>query len=396
MIKSLLLLCILCAFAQDEAPLAFIGRTRDTTGDGLIDVDDAGRLFIARPGGEAPIPLTGADMDVMGITWSPDRQHLAFSAHYTDTTGDGAVTRSDNASIFVVAPTADAEARALTGADTHDRFPTWSPDGRQIAFASSDGAHAAIEILPADCAEAGCADARRAFARGEGAYLDLAWSPEGQQIAFLALRDTRADGVLNRLEDAAALYLLEAATGALVELAPGDGPMGGPVWSPDGQHLAYYAFSDTDGDGFTDPFYDHAGVFVIDMAAPDPAPYRITGAQVHATDPAWAPGGGLRLAYGALTDSNGDGWLDAASDSADIFLAEFQNGAWQAAQPLTGPETLDYAPAWSPDGAQIAYVSFPAADGGGVGMAVNRRGGVFVAGRRVSPEGMDAFGPVWR
>lgn len=391
--------------------LAYIARVTDTTRDNIVDVDDAGVLYLAREG-EAPFALTGPDSDVMALAWSPAGSRLAFHAYFTDTDGDRAVTRDDNASIFVfdfdcLAALEDcAVTRAqLTDAGANDRFPTWSPDGARIAFAANDGASAAIEIVDAGCAasEAGCAASRERLAGGAGLYLDPVWSPDGRYIAFLALVDTHPDGVLSRLQDAAAIYLAEVSSGTLLELVPANSPKAGLAWSPNGAWLAYTAITDTDGDGFIDYLYDHAQIFVKGVEAPG-APIPLTGPEVHASDPAWAPDG-RRLAYSALTDTSGDGWLDAHDDSPNLFIAEFASGLGAVnARALTSPDTLDYAPAWSPDGSMIAYVALPARAGGGVGTAVNRFGNIFVidadcatdcAPRQVSSEEGDDFAPAW-
>ena len=396
---------------DDGALLAYIARVRDTTRDNLIDVDDAGVLFIVPAGGD-PLALTDPRSDVMAPAWSPDGRRIAFHAYSTDTDRDRTITRNDNASLFVIdldcpGPLAECqvEPARLTDGAADDRFPAWSPDGSRIAFAARDGGGAAIALIDADCAasEAGCARSRRALVRGEGLYLDPAWSPDGSAVAFLAVTDSRPDGALSRLEDFAALYLVEVETGALRELAPADSPKAGLAWSPDGAWLAYTAITDTDGDGFVDYLYDHARVFIQGVDAPG-APVPVTGPDADASDPAWSPDGS-RIVYSALTDTNGDGWLDVYSDSPRLFVVDVARGVGGVnPRALTPVETLAYAPAWSPDGASIAYVGLPARAGGGVGTAVNRFGGIFVieaacAGacpaRRLSSEETDAFAPVW-
>ncbi|MBN1286793.1 MAG: PD40 domain-containing protein [Anaerolineae bacterium] len=416
---------VLAAAAQADRPrLAFIGRVYDTTGDGIIDMDDDGLLFVAEAEGMVAVPLTGVGADVMSIAWAPaGPRRLAFHAHYTDTDGDRRIDRDDRASIFVAEFNCPAgqladcifETNRLTGDDTDDRCPTWSPDGMQIAFASRGGASAAVEIIDAGCATGaadGCTASRQALAHGAAVYLDLAWSPDRRYIAYLAMQDVRGDGVFNRLEDSGALRIVKVDTGAVIELAPADGPKGAPAWSPDGRYLAYYAIADTDGDGHADALYDHAGIFVVDIDRPGAPPYRVTDPAVHATDPAWSPAarllsaGELALAYSALTDTDGDGWLDAYSDSANIFAAPFKDGKWGAPYALTTPSTLDYAPTWSPDGRSVAYVSIRAGAGGGTGSVVNRPGIIFAvdadaacapgcAAWQVSPDQVDAFAPAW-
>lgn len=64
-----------------------------------------------------------------------------------------------------------------------NNWPTFSPDGKDIAFGSSRDGHYAIYVMKADGS-----DVRR-LSRGMGMNVRPAWSPDGKRLAFTSNRD---------------------------------------------------------------------------------------------------------------------------------------------------------------------------------------------------------------
>ncbi len=174
-------------------------------------------VFLQRVGGQNAVDLTArSGSDNVQPAFSPDGNEIAFRSN------------RDGGGIFVMGATGEAVHKVTDGGF----WPTWSPDGKGIAFTMADF------IEPYDL---------------------------GAGVGQLMVVD-RASGAVRRVLGGATLNVQE------------------PAWSPDGRWIAFFAIPPNSG---------QRDVYTISAAAEDgrPAPVGVTHDPPLDWAPAWAPDG---------------------------------------------------------------------------------------------------------
>jgi Tol biopolymer transport system component/serine/threonine protein kinase len=276
-------------------------------------------IFHQRFGEAQPRNLT-ADSGVNDwmAAFSRDGSRIAFRS---DRNGGG---------IFVM----DADGGNLRQLTKEGFNPSWSPNGEEIVYATSQansphsrsGPNGQLRVVK--------------LATGEIRNIDLAngadavqptWSPNGARIAFWGLRGTHRD-----------IWTVAAGGGQPVAVTNDDATDWNPVWSPDGQHL-YFA-SDSRGAMrfWRVPINQTTGEVLGEREA-------VTGS----ASESWHPGfsrDGKRLVY--VNYLVKEVFYRVAFDpQKETILAE-------TLTPLTGGERRVTAPQLSPDGEWLAYYTF--------------------------------------
>ncbi|MGH9971808.1 MAG: S41 family peptidase [Pyrinomonadaceae bacterium] len=162
------------------------------------------------------------------------------------------------------APIEKGPTRNLThSSGVHDKWPSWSPDGSQIAFISDMSGEEELYLMPQD----GLKPADQITRGGNAMRYQPEWAPDGKRIAF-----SDKDGKV---------FVVTLADRKMVEIV--DSPRGqirDYTWSPRGNYLAFSMVENPQG---------FSGVYV--WSATDGKVRRVTDEMFNAFTPAWDPQG---------------------------------------------------------------------------------------------------------
>lgn len=313
-IKLAVLVALLAALA---AGLVLIGSARPAppfglTRSGYLTVDSAEGIVVARADGSDRHTLVPAGGQVVNPSWSHDGRHLAFWQRRGTVGGwTLVVVEADGTGRTELADGISLVAREATFHQPSNL--TWSPDDRRIAFAADTPSGSAI--LVADRIRSGVTRITDPLLQA----VDPAWSPDGSVIAFESAGTT-------------SLHLVAPDGTGEHELTGLHRTAFWPDWSPDGRLLAVAAESRTGLDIFT---ISTDGSQVTNVSD-DPADEY---------SPSWSPDGS-RLAWArAPTDRSARAWVVVTGP------------ALGRATEIRVPADLA-PPVWSPDGTRIySYVA---------------------------------------
>jgi TolB protein len=208
---------------------------------------------------------------------------------------------------FVIVTPTRAPAQAI--------HPQWSPDGEWIAYYQRHGERAGLMLVRAD------GSGFRILTDGPDYDANPTWSPDGARLAF-----ARGIGGMRGTWD---VFVLDVATGGVERLTDTPEREMHTSWSPDGRHIAFIR---TEGDGWD--------VYVMRADGGDLR--RLTDTPAAEFHPKWSP------------DSR-----SVAFDSGDGAVREIRSVNLDGGEPRRivslGDSAFAVAPAWSPDGAWLAF-----------------------------------------
>jgi WD40 repeat protein len=182
---------------------------------GLNDRDDTkNELFLLRADGSDQRRLTFAPHWKDSPSWSPDGRLIAYMDFGSDGLSGDIVTIQVDGTI----------SHKLTYTPGIESNPAWSPDGKRIAFIYQENrlSPGFLFVMDSDGSN------RRQVSAVPNTYGQLAWSPDGKQIAF----DSEGCGEI---------YVINLDGTGLQQLTDLPGCASSPTWSPDGRHIAFNA-----------------------------------------------------------------------------------------------------------------------------------------------------------
>ena len=306
-------------------------------------------LADANGGGEIALPISGGNMD-----WSPDGSqfvHQARVAHdkseiflYTLATGENVKLtgegfsdadpsfssdgkqiafvswRDGNTEIYVM--NADgSNVRRVTNHPAFDNFPVFSPDGTAIAF-QSNRENERTEIYLQNLNDDALPRKISNFT-GETGIIPKCWSADGTEILFWTNQNGKAQIVRARVQPYQSKLVLSDETAGLSS----------PRLSPDGRRILYQARL-ADGSielRLTD--LETKKTTTVYKTAPDYPPHYLLA-------PAWSPDG-QKIAF-----------ADKSGGNSEVFLMNADGGGLRN---LTNDPLPDSTPVFSPDGGEIIF-----------------------------------------
>jgi len=183
-------------WSPDGTRLAFVSKRGD---------EQAKRqLYVMRADGGEPECLTDLKDDAGEAAWSPDGTRIVFSARVPDEAYEEedekkraprrftrllykldsvGWTGDRRRHLYVVPADGSAEAKQITDGDYEDSRPTWTPDGKSIAFSSARGEDWDVElkgdvyVVPAEGGEP------THLTPGDANYYAPSYSPDGSLLA---------------------------------------------------------------------------------------------------------------------------------------------------------------------------------------------------------------------
>src|SRR3989440_335538 len=242
-------------WSPDGKSLAFFGRQGDKGGLLMARADGSDVTFLATTDGpNSPLPGTGKQ-----ATWSPDSKQIAFISStpgmeagpasgdpmvitrylYKPDAGEGMTRFNDNQRLHIfVVDVGTKQVRQLTQGETDEHSLDWSPDGKEILFASNREPNQDeffnYDIFALKVADDGI---RRLTATEYNEY-EPQWSPDGKRIVFRGTRRGLTDRETT-MEDTH-VWMMNADGSERREIgAVLDNRQGVPRWAPDGSAVYF-------------------------------------------------------------------------------------------------------------------------------------------------------------
>jgi dipeptidyl aminopeptidase/acylaminoacyl peptidase len=136
--------------------------------------------------------LTSGEFDYASPTWSPDGRWLVYVKNRSNATVRDAGW-SNNTDIWLI-PSAGGEPRQLTTNPGPDRSPTFSPDGRRIAYIASTLVNSGADQMELKVLSLDGGEPINLTADFDYSVSNFTWSPGGRHLYFSA-----AQGLTQRL-----------------------------------------------------------------------------------------------------------------------------------------------------------------------------------------------------
>jgi dipeptidyl aminopeptidase/acylaminoacyl peptidase len=242
-------------WSGDSKWIAFNRADADKHGLLIAHPDGSDTTFLAvLAGTNSPLPGTGKD-----VAWSPDGKQIAFVSStagevaieasgdpmvitrylYKPDAGEGLTRFNDNQRLHIfVVDIASKQVRQLTQGNYDEHSIDWSPDGKQLVFASNREPNQ-DEFFNYDLFTLQLADnSIHRLTATESSEYDPVWSPDGKSVAYRGTRRGLTDRETT-MEDTH-VWIMNADGSNRREIGNAiDNRQGTPQWAPDGSAVYF-------------------------------------------------------------------------------------------------------------------------------------------------------------
>ena len=231
-----------------------------------------------------------------------------------------ATNRNGNYDIYMIDRHGENLQPLLDG-PADENHARWSPNGRYLAYASNENA-AFYNIYIMDMRT----KQRWQLTDRPAQDTTPTWSPDGTEIAFISNRSGKYR-----------VYKMDINGEKLNQLTKG-GNDWGPAWSPDGEWIAYNTLQ------------PNGKVYLFIVSADGRRPRQLAEAAAKGRFAGWSPDS-KKIAFSTWELGIGPKIVTIDIESGNLHRVTL------GGRVPAGRVFMKYAPAWSPDGKWIAYVS---------------------------------------